>query len=113
MTNNSSEEPKDFFERIFRSKKKDKRSFEKSSETSERPLHDLIAMHFDRFKRFTEDLFNENKLDQDISHHDMNPAASDDEHLSNNLVMKRQYSREIALCKKMQSKKNLIKIKQK
>lgn len=115
VTSISSEEPKDFFDRLFKRKKTMLLAKEVPLKSKKNNFSETIADHFRKIKKFTEDLFNENKMEKsDISSDNVTPiAASDDEFLNSNLVFKRKLSRRYALSKRMQTKKHLIQVMRK
>lgn len=78
---------------------------DKDRTDSDTPFRRALAKHFDKFKKFTNEIFKETKLKADSESDELRPAASDDEHLNSSLIMRRQYSREVALSRRKNSKR--------
>lgn len=65
--------------------------------SSDSPFQDVIKEKFNAFKKFTEDMFKSKKNNNQPNFLDnLRVSASDDEHLNDNMKLKRAISRELA-----------------
>lgn len=66
--------------------------------SSDSPFQDVIKEKFNAFKKFTEDMFKSKKNNNQPNFLDnLRVSASDDEHLNENMKLKRAISRELAM----------------